>query len=100
MVFRCWFSQGRWRGREPRIRTPIDTAKPPRKSGWPQSVPAPPRSGSSCSTSLIVTTVWRCMPGDAILPPINPRLFADTGKERLSVMLDDVAVGGLDRRVY
>jgi hypothetical protein len=27
--------------------------------------------------------------------PINPRLLADTGKERLSVMLDDCAVGGL-----
>jgi hypothetical protein len=29
-----------------------------------QSVPAPPRSGSSCSTPLIVTIVWPCTPND------------------------------------
>ena len=48
-----------------------DTAKPPQKFGWPQSVPPPPRSGSSCSTSLIVTIVWPCMPNGGKALPID-----------------------------
>jgi hypothetical protein len=58
--FRGRFSHGRRYERDAEFERPSDTAKPPKKSCSSHNVPAPPRSGSSYSTSLIVTIGRPC----------------------------------------